>query len=339
MKSKKNWNAFIASKTLTYILLGIVVIFAGIALYTSDSISAALYGKDNPEAKGKVLATYLSIIGGACVIYGLYLNNKKISEQIRQNNIADKSSNDKRFGDAISCLNSDNAGIAIGGVYILNQLAKEDERYAPIVANVFLDILSQTAEPDLNDKKTRLIFDSIFSDTLCSQRLVFKSLTIKNVLIKKLNNKAFNQCTFEGVYVGETFDCVFTECCLENIRFLNVSQLTMINSGIWGCGFSNHCMELRELLMNNCTIANSYVDSIKSINMLSIRKCGIQGYLRITSPIIVHSIIEVDSNLEKNISIATKKMDGISLKNKGEVTVMEYNEKELYKMMDISKQE
>ena len=127
MKSKKNWSTFIAFKKFEYILLAIAVIVGGILLCTSDSISVALYGKDNPEAKGKVLTTYLSIIGGTCVIYGLYLNNKKISEQIRQNNIADKSSNDKRFGDAISCLNSDNAGIAIGGVYILNQLAKEDE--------------------------------------------------------------------------------------------------------------------------------------------------------------------------------------------------------------------
>lgn len=306
MKSKKNWSTFIASKKFEYVLLAIAVIAGGILLCTSDSISAALYGKDNPEAKGKVLTTYLSIIGGTCVIYGLYLNNKKISEQIRQNNIADKSSNDKRFGDAISCLNSDNAGIAIGGVYILNQLAKEDERYVPIVANVFLDILSQTREPDFNDKKIKLIFESIFSDALCTQRIIFKSLTIKNVLIKNINNKVFENCVFENVYIDGIIDSIFNECCLQSTRFLNVSKLGMMCSGIWGCGFSNHCMELGELLMDDCFIANSDVDSIKSINMLSIRKCEIQGYLRITSPMIVHSIIDVDSNMEKNISIVTK---------------------------------
>lgn len=71
-----------------------------------------------------MLATYLSIIGGACVIYGLYLNNRKIGEQTRQNNIAEKTNIDKRFGDAVGYLNSDNDGIAIGGAYALFQIAK-----------------------------------------------------------------------------------------------------------------------------------------------------------------------------------------------------------------------
>ena len=87
MKSKKNWSTFIASKKFEYVLLAIAVIAGGILLCTSDSISAALYGKDNPEAKGKVLTTYLSIIGGTCVIYGLYLNNKKISISNRNTSI------------------------------------------------------------------------------------------------------------------------------------------------------------------------------------------------------------------------------------------------------------
>ena len=49
MKSKKNWSTFIASKKFEYVLLAIAVIAGGILLCTSDSISAALYGKDNPE--------------------------------------------------------------------------------------------------------------------------------------------------------------------------------------------------------------------------------------------------------------------------------------------------
>ena len=68
MKSKKNWNDFIASKKFKYTLFAIAVIAVGILLCTSDSISTTLYGEDNPEAKGKVLATYLSIIGW-CLCY------------------------------------------------------------------------------------------------------------------------------------------------------------------------------------------------------------------------------------------------------------------------------
>lgn len=335
MISKKNWNIVIVFKKFIYILLTVMVISGGIVLCVYDSISAHLYGKDNPEAKGKVLTTYLSIIGGACVIYGLYLNNKKISEQIRQNNIADKSNNDKRFGDAISCLNNNNTGISIGGVYILNQLAKEDKRYIPIVANVFLEILSQTGEPDLKDRKTKLIFESIFSDTFSSQKINFNSLTIKKTLIKNINNKYFENCCFEDVYVSEIFNSTFTKCCLTNIRFLSVSRFTIMLSKIWRCGFSNHSTGLTELVIDNCTIANSDIDSIKSINMLKIIECKIQGDLHITSPIIIYTKIDVDSNMEKNILIATNNLDGISLKNKGNVTVIEYNDQIKYAKRDI----
>ena len=54
MKSKKNWSTFIAFKKFEYILLAIAVIVGGILLCTSDSISVALYGKDNPDRKSVV---------------------------------------------------------------------------------------------------------------------------------------------------------------------------------------------------------------------------------------------------------------------------------------------
>ena len=69
--------------------------------------------------------------------------------------------------------------------------------------------------------------------------------------------------------------------------------------------------------------------------MLKIIECKIQGDLHITSPIIIYTKIDVDSNMEKNILIATNNLDGISLKNKGNVTVIEYNDQIKYAKRDI----
>ena len=54
MKSKKNWNDFIASKKFKYTLFAIAVIAVGILLCTSDSISTTLYGEDNQIGRAHV---------------------------------------------------------------------------------------------------------------------------------------------------------------------------------------------------------------------------------------------------------------------------------------------
>ena len=63
MKSKNSWNLIFASNAFKYVVVILIIIVFCVLFCLSD----ILYGEDNPEAKGKVLATCLSIIGGACV--------------------------------------------------------------------------------------------------------------------------------------------------------------------------------------------------------------------------------------------------------------------------------
>lgn len=95
-----------------------------------------------------------------------------------------KTNIDKRFGDAVGYLNSDNDGIAIGGAYALFQIAKEDERYKSIVANIFCDFISANFS---SGNKIRLIgvvkellfqnLDTVFLET---------ELTLRNISFEKM---------------------------------------------------------------------------------------------------------------------------------------------------------
>lgn len=306
----KNGKELDNSDRLSYILLGVVVILGLLTLYlTFDSIAINLYGKDNPKAKGELLTTCLSIIGGIAVVYGLYLNSKRIKEQTRQNDIAVGNNNDKRFGDAIGYLNSDNTGIVIGGVYILNQLAKEDKRYIPIVANIYLDLLSETYTLDLSDRKTKLIFESIFTDYFNTQRVVFRGLVFKGPFIKTINNKVFENCMFEGVTIHNVIDSAFINSELHGVHLMNVNKLSVIESSIDNCLFSNNCNELEKLQMYKCGITASTIGSTVSINMLSMTECYLKDYLHIASPKILNA--NIDTGMEKLITIATDKLQSI----------------------------
>lgn len=311
MKSKKNWNDFIAFKKFKYTLFAIAVIAVGILLCTSDSISTTLYGEDNPEAKGKVLATYLSIIGGACVIYGLYLNNKKIGEQTRQNNIAEKTNIDKRFGDAVGYLNSDNDGIAIGGAYALFQIAKEDERYKSIVANIFCDFISANFS---SGNKTRLIgvvkelllqnLDTVFIKT----ELVLRNISFENDRFHGKANFRFKDCFFEGVFFNVLEFAHFDSCKINKSHLTDCKKIDIIHSEISSIDIRNLSMPIEEVnLVDNFYLGQVNIYVQKIIGILFIGNTDTSSdYAFADKRIIVYTDCEdkiVVNNCDKMVSI------------------------------------
>lgn len=246
----KNLSLFFTSKKFKYALLIVVMILGIIVLCTSDYISGTLYGEDNPEAKGKVLTTCLSIIGGICVIYGLYLNNKKIGEQTRQNNIAEKTNIDKRFGDAVGYLNSDNDGIGIGGAYALFQIAKEDEGYKSIVANIFCDFISANSS---SGDKIRLIsvakelllhnLDTVFLKT----ELVLRCISFENDRFHGGANIRFKDCSFESVIFNALEFVRFDSCKISKSHFIDCDKIDIIRSKTSGVSIRNLSRPIEEV--------------------------------------------------------------------------------------------
>lgn len=222
----------LASTKTTIVLSILFVIFFAIDF---EIIASYLYGNDNPSNKGQLFGTTLTAIGGICVIWGLYLNNKKVNqqirqvnEQVRQNDIAIQNSNDKRFGEAIGYLNDDNEGIAIGGIYALYQLAKEDERYAPIITNIFYNYVNDNT--DKQDKKSyQTILSLLFSKDnpfVFGKQYQFKNINFRyTTLFCCIDDMKFYKCRFEEVNLIGKKGVMTSDCDMKGTVFIDFSAV------------------------------------------------------------------------------------------------------------------
>lgn len=227
----------ILESTNTTIVLSILfVIFFAIDF---ELIASYLYGDENPSNKGQLFGTALTAIGGICVIWGLWLNNQKlnqqirqVNEQVRQNNIAVQNSNDKRFGEAIGYLNDDNEGIVIGGVYALYQLAKEDERYAPIITNIFCNYVNDNT--DKQDKKSyQTILSLLFSKDnpfVFGKQPKFCNINFSyTTLFCCADDMKFDKCRFKVVNLIGEKGVVVADCNTEDTVFIDFTAVRFLS--------------------------------------------------------------------------------------------------------------
>ena len=287
-----------SSDRLTYRLLGIIVVLLGVILYVKfDRVAATLYGMDNPKARGELLTTCLSIIGGGAIIYGLYLNNKRLREQSRQNDIATYSNNDKRFGEAIGYLNNENVGIAIGGVYSLFQLAKEDKRYVPIVANMFCEYVTNNPDgtPLHNSKVNDIILRlMLYSDyyVFASEKLVFHHTCIGDINpIEKCDNIEFRECILKNIWFKECTKLAFHNCILINCNLRDCHNYRVDNGEMSRISIENNIYPINaHLTPASMSICN--ISSVKGIQRL---------------------ILECDK-IDKQVVIASRTIDELRLR-------------------------
>lgn len=196
-----------------------------------DFFANYLYGPI-PDNKGRLLTVFLTSIGGIGALWGLYLNYKKVNEQVRQNDISIANSNDKRFGEAIGYLNNENEGIAIGGIYALYQLAKEDKRYSPIITNIFCRFVNDNI--DCQEKNSvQTILSLLFSENnpfLFDKHVTFKGLKFGfQKLYCKQNNIEFKSCSFNLTFILYGNKISFSDCNIENSFLFSFSSLKLSN--------------------------------------------------------------------------------------------------------------
>lgn len=322
---------------LCAILVCTVIII--VAFYNDLAIN---FTKDN--YKGEFFKVILTSFGGLGVIYGLYLNSKRIQEQTRQNNISEKVNIDKRFGEAIGYLNSDNIGVAIGGAYALHQLAKEDEIYLSIVGNIFAEFLS--SNPQLENNRLyniviQLVFDEIFNKIKLNFRDVnfiankftnisnnsFYDCRFNNININGIDNCIFNTCYFDKLCLTKGCDLSFDNSIFENCKLFEPSQITIIDSIINKfslISLSSNVMKEICFELNN-EMKNIIINSKNKIDGLVLFRNSILDKIEIKSPLILNSNIEANSF----ISIVSDRIDDSNiLGDKSIMTIMnlkEYN--------------
>lgn len=311
----------LASTKTTIVLSILFVIFFAIDF---EIIASYLYGDENPSNKGQLFGTALTAIGGICVIWGLWLNNKKVNEQTRQNNITVQNSNDKRFGEAIGYLNDDNEGIAIGGIYALYQLAKEDERYAPIITNIFYNYVNDNT--DKQDKKSyQTILSLLFSKDnhfVFEGEIKFQDITlIKETLYLNNSRIKFFNCNIQNVTFkyGKTID-------IESSRVDSSSFEHCINICISNCEVTNDTSiwgdNMFQVTFLNCFIffTRMFIDKIKSLSFYS---CQLQRFVVVEADNIESLHISQMEKLDSDSSIIVNVKKSINYINKDDNHILE----------------
>lgn len=309
----------ILASTKTTIVLSIIIIVLlpfcwERIVYDFECLAGYLYGT-GADNKGKLLSTILTAIGGICVIWGLYLNNKKVNEQTRQNNITVQNSNDKRFGEAIGYLNDDNEGIVIGGVYALYQLAKEDKRYTPIVTNIFCNYVNDNT--DKQDKKSyQTILSLLFSK---DNHLVFnKQPQFSNInfsyttLFCYADDVRFDKCKFKAVNLIGKKGVVVADCDTEDntvfidftaVRFFsgNLKRSTIISNKLSNISLEVTTLSNVEIIVSNLLL-NLIIDT-DTVDNVRVYAYGIShlNVSNFSSPHSKLSIHYVSQTSEKDI--------------------------------------
>jgi len=270
------------------ILLIILLLF--LLCYHYEDIANYFYGTDN-DSKGKLLSTILTAIGGICVIIGLYLNNKKltqqirqVNEQVRQNDISVHNSNDKRFGETIGYLNNDNEGIVIGGIYALYQLAKEDSRYAPIITNILYSYINNNLDKQ-NKQSYKTIISLLFSKEnpfVFDGKIEFSNITfVKNKFYFKNNHIKLIDCNIQDVTFINCKNIDIEYSNLDNVSFENNTTICISNSKITN-DMSILGDTINVILFNKNHIFDSSIFA-RSIESLHIYNCILEKFIRIES--------------------------------------------------------
>lgn len=303
VKKHRTWIVIILSLLTILFILVLVNCYDCIAVYFFSS----------NKSRGELLKIILSMFGGAGVIYGLWINNLRIKAQNKHNKLIEERNQDqksydldKRFGDAIGYLGHENTSIVLGGIYSLNQLAKEDSRYKLIVAELFTSYLQNQSYKQYNEIDTgnseitdnnpnipiiiKTIVELLFNnETFKDIPLTFSHTLFKNLSISNnLNNCSFNRCDFINCYFDSNItNCTFTITRFKECRFGSVTTymekcmffLTDIHDSIFIPNTLNSVVFDISLLSH----VHFRVDNILDCDFLSIKSSSNVRFIKVKS--------------------------------------------------------
>ena len=143
--------------------IGLIIFFDKVAIFLFP---------DDKNRSGESVKLILSAIGGICLLYGLWINNKRaesteksVHNQEAQLRLSLKSQIDERFKNAIEHLGGEKETIILGGIAELHQIAKEyKDKYAEVVFNILCSyVRSETnVYMTIAEKINTTIVDTIF---------------------------------------------------------------------------------------------------------------------------------------------------------------------------------
>lgn len=193
-----------------YIFLIIIfsTILLGIIFYKLDA-HIILFG-DTTAALGEYVRTVATVLGGALVLLGLWINNRRVAEQTRQNNIAERGQINTRFKDAATLLGSDNVSSILSGVYALHQIAleasvgdKEQRGYVNIIQDILCAYIRENTDTIQNEengkawrinKKPTIVIQTILKVFFKNNKQIYSNLM-----------SDLSDCVLEGINLDEAY--------------------------------------------------------------------------------------------------------------------------------------
>lgn len=245
-----------AIKSFYYRYIFLIIIFGtilvGIILYHLGA-HVILFG-DTPLALGEFVKIMITVLGGALVLLGLWINNRRVAEQTRQNNIAEKGQINTRFKDAATLLGSDSVSSILSGIYALHQIALETNEgdkiqrgYVNIVHDILCAYVRENTDTIKNEENGK------------AWRINRKPTIVIQTIIKVLFKN--NQLVYRGL-MTDLSDCVFENIHLEDAQIVNVdfSRTKFIKSHITNA------------VIESCYFEETFVDEVDFARS-SINKC------------------------------------------------------------------
>ncbi|MBP6139679.1 MAG: pentapeptide repeat-containing protein [Bacteroides sp.] len=234
------------SEYLLFVLVGGILI-ASIIFYKFDA-HILMFGNTS-TALGEYIRTVATILGGALIILGLWINNMRVLESVRQNNLAETTQINMRFKDASTLLGSDGVSSILSGIYALHQIAIEvsnnDSQKGYV--NIIHDILSAYIRENTNSVKNE------------KDGKIWRVNQKPNIVIQTIMTVLFKN--EEQIYSGlvtDLSDCVFEHINLENAQIENVD---FYKSKFFYSDFRNTTFQrcfFMEIFSNKTDFTNSF---------------------------------------------------------------------------------
>lgn len=264
IKKKLSNNTIITS----FVFFSLLLIFSVFTKYNIFNLvkivindATTFFSDENmSRSPGDIIRFMGAFIGGLLVIWGLWINNKRVKEQNKQNLIAEKSQINTRFKDAAILLGSRDISSMISGIYALHQIAadiskdKDQLGFIEVIHNILSSFFKEkcnyktheekiNAKDSVNDEGSlRSMIDAaidfLFGKHHISEKNEFNiekliqdkyseisTQDIPSVVIQTIINVLFNE---KDSYIYERYETDLSFCHIKNIIF-KPSKLINVN--------------------------------------------------------------------------------------------------------------
>jgi uncharacterized protein YjbI with pentapeptide repeats len=192
-------------------------------------------GQKATNHKGELFKVILQFLGGTILLLGTY-QSLEIVDAMNDNNIlVEKGNIADRFKNAIIMLGDNSSSTRLGGIYALNNIAKDNREYREQIFNILVEyVCDKTKElmswedipkPDRFLAQPSNEINTIMNLLFSKDYSLYKNLkaTIENAKFygAQFNNYNFSRCTFKNVEFqnSEFKDTWFIECNISNTDF------------------------------------------------------------------------------------------------------------------------